>query len=160
MIALAELLTVAAAAEDRRDDQAAVVAGLQDPVVLAVDRAARGCPAIAAQFPAVAAGLHEVADSGGRVLPAERHAVLGDVAEPDQFRAYLRGELVGLLVGVHDQQRMPAGEGVGQPCLGGEAGGAFDRAAVDDPALLAVGLQRASRRLRAAAARRRVPTGG
>ena len=51
----------------------------------------------------------------------ERDAVLVDAAEADEFGAHLGAEPGGLLVGVDDQQRMSAGEGVGQPGLGGQA---------------------------------------
>ena len=73
---------------------------------------------------------------------AERYAGLLDAAEADQFGAHLGAEPVGLLVAVDDEQRVPPGEGVGQPRLRGQAGGAFDRPAVDDAAVLAVGPQR------------------
>ena len=140
-----------------RDDQAAVLAGGEHAVLLAVDRAGP-VPLDAAQFPAVAAALHDVADPGDGGLPAQRHAGFVDAAELDELGADLGAEPVGLFVGVHDQQRPFAGEGVGQPPVGGELFGVFEGSAVDDPPVLAVGLQRGLVAFAQSAGRRRVPT--
>jgi hypothetical protein len=139
----AELLAPAAAvgavgaAGDRRDDQAAVVEGVQDAELLAVDRSA-GIAVEAGEFPGVAAGLDQVASSGPGAVQAERDGVLVDVPEPDQVGAQLGGQAGGLFVGVDDEQRIPSGEGVGQPGPGGGLFGLLERAAVDQAAVLVV----------------------
>ncbi len=109
--------------------------------MLAVDRAA-AVPRDAAEFPAVAAALHNVADAGDGVLQPERHPGFVDATEADEFGADLRGKLGSLLVGVHDQQAAFAGDVVGQPRVGGQLFSALDRAAIDNPAVPAVVLQR------------------
>jgi hypothetical protein len=137
----AKLLPFAGVAVDRGHDQATVFAGFEDAVLLPIDGAGPvACHA--AKFPAVAASLHDVPYPGDGVLAAQRHAGLLYAAELHELGADLGAEPVGLFVAVHDQQRTPTGQGVGEPAVGGDAFGAFERAAVDDPPVLAVGLQR------------------
>ena len=64
-----------------------------------------------------------------------------DPAEADELGAQLRGQAGGLLVGVDQQQRAAAGEGVGQPGAGGGLLGLLAGAGVEQPAVLVVGAQ-------------------
>ena len=126
------------ATEEGGDLEAAVVADGGDPVLLPVDRAA-AVAVVAGQVPAVAAGLDDVADAGPGPLQAERHAVLVvDSAEADEVGAQLRGEPGHLLVGVDDEQRVLAGEGVGEPGPGGRGLRLLEGAAVEESAVLVV----------------------
>src|SRR5205823_2122300 len=58
--------------------------------------------------------------------------------EADEFGPDVRGQAGGLLVGVRDEQRLPAGEGVGQPRPGGGGFGLLQGAAVQQTATLVV----------------------
>ncbi len=68
----------------------------------------------------------------------ERHAVLLDPAERDQLGAQLVGQPGGGGVGADDDQRVAAGEGVGQPGAAGGLLGLLDGAGVDQAAVLGV----------------------
>jgi hypothetical protein len=77
------------AAGDGGDGEPAVGTQGGDAIGLAVDRRT-GVARVAGEFPAVAAGLHEVADSGRYALPTgagERDARLLDHAERHQLGA-------------------------------------------------------------------------
>jgi hypothetical protein len=100
---LAELLALWHTPDDRGDFEAAVVADAGDPVALAIDR-----PTPVAlqpgEIPAVRARFDEIPDTGIRALQPERHPVLGDDAEPDQFSAQGRRQPSRLLVGIDQEQ--------------------------------------------------------
>ena len=61
-----------------------------------------------------------------------------DAAEPHQLGAQLVGQPGGGGVGADDDQRVAAGEGVGQPGAAGGLLGLLDGAGVDEPAVLGV----------------------
>ena len=86
----------------------------------------------------VAAGLDEVADAGRVAVPAERHPVLGDAAEPDELGPDIGGEPSGVLVGADDEDRPAARQCVGEPGSSGRPAGLLGRAGVDQPTVLAV----------------------
>ena len=128
----------AGASEHWCDLKSAIVADGSDYVLLSVDWSA-SVSVVAGQVPAVASGLHDVADAGPGSLRTERHAFLiVDSAEPDQISAQLRGQPGHLLVGVHNEQRVPAGEGVGEPGPGGSGLCLIEGAAVEEAAMLVV----------------------
>jgi hypothetical protein len=137
---LAELLDLAGAAEDGGDLEPAVAADGEDAVGLAIDRAA-AVACVAGEVPPVATGLHQVADPSDRALQPQRHPVLGDSAEADEFGAQCRGQPGRLFVGVDQQQRPVSGEAVAQP--GGPRGGLglLHGARVEQAAMAVVVLQ-------------------
>ena len=90
------------------------------------------------QLPAVAAGLDPVTDPGNGALCREGDAVLVDPAQRDQLGPQRRAGSGGGLVGADEQQRLAAGEGVGQPGASGAGLGLLGGAGVDEPAVLGV----------------------
>ena len=145
-------------AVDLLDGEAAVVPYGDDPVGLAVDRRA-GVAGPAAQLPAVAAGLDQVAEAGGGAVATERHAVLADPPEADELRPDLGGQAGGFLVGVDDQHGPAAGEGVGEPGAGGRGPGLLPGAAVDQPAVAPIVVQHGLVAVAQPEGRRALPAG-
>ena len=68
---------------------------------------------------------------------SERDPCLVDASETHQLGPQLRAQPGGLLVGVHDQQRVPSGR-VSASQAGGGRLGLLTGAGVDEPALLVV----------------------
>ena len=134
--AVSEHVAVGAAAQERGDVEAAVGAQRVDAVGLAVDRAA-AVAFVASEVPLVPACLDQISNSGGESF-GDPHADLVDVAEADEFGTQLRGQARGLLVGVHQQQGVLAGQGVSQPRGRGRLFGRGDGTSVEEPAVLVI----------------------
>jgi len=77
--------------------------------------AVRAGSRVDAQGPVVAPGLDDVAGPDQVAVAVGAEDLRADPSEGDQLRAQPPGELRGLGVGAHDQQRLAPGQGVREP---------------------------------------------